>query len=194
MTGDGLSIVSKAYTEWFGPPVELRRVPVPGVPHQLGIVVRPPTEEERTDPIADLTLLGTAGFAAAGICEGLRDELGLEIAGTLDETATDQNVEALAKIASAPLETGRLFRANQILTNLELPAFPRFGAAILVDWDPIDTFRFPEPFEDTGLLRVLPLHLDEVEFIEASDDRTDAYLALFNRGMREADPGRESVL
>lgn len=193
MSHDLLSQIVSAYEEWFSPPIRVLRPSQDATRIDVGVVVRPPSEAERADPISNLTLLGTAGFGAAEICLGHGCELCIEVQGMLDEDAIEANAVALVSLASVPLETGRKFEENQILTNISLPAFPRFRSAMLLDWDPIDGFRFPPPCEEIGLLKALPLHPSEVEHVESFADRTEAYLSLFNRGMNEGDPARQPV-
>lgn len=64
---------------------------------------------------------------------------------------------------------------------------------MLIDYDPVDGFRFPG-CPGIGLLRVIPLHPAEVRFVESYGDQTMAYLALVNRGLESVDPDRESVV
>jgi len=193
MSDDPLSPIVSAYTEWFGP-TSIVRSTRDAPPIHIGVVVHLPTTGEQDDPIANLTMLGTAGFGAAQICQDFACEVGIEVQGVLDEAAIMANADALVSLASVPIETSRKFEVNQILTNFSFPAFPRFTSAMLLDWDPIDGFRFPSPCDGTGLLRVLPLHPSEVEHIESFADRNEGYLSLFNRGMREADPERAPVV
>jgi hypothetical protein len=193
MNDDTRSLVLEAYANWFGPPSRILtagRKP----PGDVGAVVYLPSRDEQADPEANLTFLGTAGFGAMSICRGLRCEIGIEISGVLDDDAVEENAGALLDLASAPLETGRLFQVNQMLSNFAFPAFPRFDHAMLLDWDPIDGFRFPPPCQEIGLLRVLPLHLAEVRLVETYADRNEGYLYLFNQGLQEADPNRDSVV
>jgi hypothetical protein len=157
-------------------------------------VHRRPVGKEVDDPVANSTLIGTVGAAAAGMVRGVTCELAFEVRGTLDEPALQANGEALAFLATVPLRTGRAFALHDLLTNLSLPAFPGFDIALLVDWDPIDGFRFLPPFESIGLLRVLPLLPSEVNHVEQFKDRGEGYLSLFNRGMDEVDPGREPTI
>ncbi|NUW37000.1 suppressor of fused domain protein [Nonomuraea sp. SMC257] len=106
----------------------------------------------------------------------------------------DGDVTLLAGLASAPLENGRLFRYGQILTNVSLPVFPRFTMAMLVDWDSVYGFRFPEPAGEIGFLRVVPLFSTEAEYVESFADRHRGFRALVNRGMDPTDPGREPTV
>lgn len=191
---DGPEGLIGAYESWFGPPVTLIRGRAGAKPAPIGVVHRLPIGKEVDDPVANVTLLATVGASSAGVVRGMARELALEVRGTLDEPAIRANAEALADLAAAPLHTGRLFVLNDLLTNLSLPAFPGFDAALLVDWDPIDGFTFLPPFQGIGLLRVLPLHPSEVAYVEGFADRGDGYLSLYNRGMDEVDPRREPTL
>jgi hypothetical protein len=180
-----------AYESWFGPPVTLLPAETGGAEEGIGIVHRRPIGKEVDDPIANATLIGTVGAAAAGVIRGMACELAFEVRGTLDGPAIRANAEALAFLARVPLRTGKMFVLHDLLSNLSLPAFPGFDTALLVDWDPVDGFRFLPPFQGIGLLRVLPLLPSEVDHVERFEDRGEGYLSLFNRGMDEVDPERE---
>lgn len=186
--------IASAYESWFGPPVTVIRGRTGAEPPPIGVVHRVPVGKELDDPVANVTLLGTLGASSAGVVQGLARELAFEVRGTLDEPAIRANAEALADLAEVPLRTGRAFAVRDLLTNLSLPAFPGFDTALLVDWDPVDGFTFLPPFENIGLLRVLPLLPSEVAHIEGFADRGEGYLSLVNRGMDEVDPTREPTL
>ena len=57
MTTDFLGEIVAAYSEWFGPPISLRRSSHAQLPIEAGVVVRKPSPDEQSDPIANLTLL-----------------------------------------------------------------------------------------------------------------------------------------
>ena len=195
MSRDDLAPILSAYTDWFGPPTRTVRLSgrLSAAP-DVAVVVYLPSQDDQKDPEGNLTLLGTAGLGPAMICRDLQCELGIEIQGGLSEDAIEENAVALMGLASVPLETGNRFEMNQVLNNFSFPAFPRFEFAMLLDWDPVDGFRFPAPCHEIGMLRVLPLHRAEVEFVESFADRNEGYLSLFNRGLQEADPDRGPVI
>lgn len=153
-----------------------------------------PNEVEQMDPVTNLGLLGTAGFSSAKICADFPCELGIALKGPLGEASVDSLAEALVELASVPLKTGRLFNDGQILENISLPGFPRFTMALLVDWDPMDGFRFLAPHAGTAFLRVVPLFPAEADFVESRTDRKKGYCALVNRGMVDQDPDRGPVV
>lgn len=195
MSGDDTAPILSSYTAWFGPPTRIVRMPGrSSVAPDTAVVAYLPSQADQKDPEGNLTLLGTAGLGSAMICRNLQCELGIEIQGALGQDAIEENVGALLDLASVPLETGNQFEVNQVLNNFWFPAFPRFEFAMLIDWDPIDGFRFPAPCQEIGMLRVLPLYRTEVEFVESFSDRNEGYLSLFNRGLREADSDRGPVI
>jgi hypothetical protein len=194
MGDEFIASIIAAYAELYGPPTRTirfsRTEPAVG---ESAVVVYLPNETEQLDPEGNLTLLGTAGFGAEAICADFPCELSIEVKGPLDGEASDALAEALVNLTSVPLESGRLFKDGQILTKVSLPCFSRFTMAMLVDRDPVYGFHFPEPFADIGSLRVVPLFVSEAEFVESFADRHEGFLALFNRGLAEADPDREPV-
>lgn len=192
MENEHVSSVLAAYTELYGPPSRtLRRSRTGPPPGETAVVVYLPWETEELDSADDPTVLGTAGFSSESICADFPCELGMEINGRLDEAAGGEMATALTDLGSLPLENGRPYRDGQILTNVSLPHFSRFSMAMLIDWDSVYGFRFPQPVPDVGLLRVVPLFPAEVESVESSADRRSGYRALINRGMRTPDPDRE---
>ncbi|WP_147286103.1 hypothetical protein [Streptomyces corynorhini] len=195
MDDEFISSVLAAYAELYDPPNRMVRLsrtrPSPG---DSIVVVYFPDESEQLDPADDLTLLGTAGFGSETLCADFPCELGMEVKGKPDETSIDALAKALADLASVPLENNRPFLNGQILMNFSIPLFPRFSMAMLVDWDSVYGFRFPEPAAGIGLLRVVPLFEAEAGLIESSADRQRGYRALINRGMVPADPDRESAV
>ncbi|MCI3227031.1 suppressor of fused domain protein [Streptomyces sp. NP-1717] len=190
-----IASVIAAYAELYGPATRVRRFsrtePPPG---DSAVVVYLPLEAERIIPQGNLTLLATAGFGSQEICVDFPCELGIEIRGSLDECAAAALAEALVELAEVPLEGGHLFHDGQILTNVSLPVFLRFNTAMLVDWDSVDGFRFPQPLAEIGCLRVVPLFAEEMKFVESYADRHLAYRALRIRGMDETDPDRDSTV
>ncbi len=66
--------------------------------------------------------------------------------------------------------------------------------AMLVDWDAVYGLRFPEPLNEVGILRIVPMFPSEVEFVESCANHKEGYLTLVNRGMVETDPGREPIV
>lgn len=154
------------------------------------MVVYLPDEIEQLDPADNLTLLGTAGFGSEPLCADFPCELAMEVTGSPDEVSTVALAKALVDLASVPLQNGRRFHDGQILTNVALPLFPQFSMAMLMDWDSVYGFRFPEPVTEIGLLRVVPLFAVEADFVESSTDRHSGYRALISRGMIPADPDR----
>jgi hypothetical protein len=183
-----------AYESWFGPPVTLAQAGNDVAGGAIGIVHRRPVGKEIEDPVANATMLGTVGASAAKVVGQTPGELAFEVRGTLDESALDANAEALLDLASAPIRTGRPYVLHDLLSDLALPAFPGLDTALLVDWDPVDGFRFLPPFQGVGLLRVLPLHPSEVEHVMGFADRGDGYLSLLSHGMDEADPTRRPAV
>jgi hypothetical protein len=193
MDSEFITSVIAAYAELYDPPtrtIRFSRTESPSA--ESVVVVYLPDESEQLDPAGNLTLLGTAGFGSRALCSDFPCELGIEVKGALDETSIGALAQALTDLASAPLETGRLFRDGQILTNVSLPVFPRFTMAMLIDWDSVYGFRFPEPITGIGLLRVVPLFAAEADYVELSADRRRGYRALVNRGMVPTDPDRGS--
>ncbi|MFD4949056.1 hypothetical protein ACFVYE_44910 [Streptomyces sp. NPDC058239] len=190
-----IASVVAAYTELYDPPTRticFSRTGPP--PYESAVVVYLPDEIEQLDPADNLTLLGTAGFGSVQLCADFSCELGMEVKGSLDEASVSALAEALADLASAPSESGRLFNDGQILTNVSLPVFPRFTMAMLIDWDSVYGFRFPEPVIEVGLLRVVPLFATEAEYVESFADRRRGYRALINQGMVPTDPDRDSTV
>ncbi|MEV8288700.1 hypothetical protein [Streptomyces niveus] len=193
MDSESISSVLAAYTELYDPPSRTVHLSRTGRPSgEFAVVVYLPWETEQMDPADDLTLLGTAGFSSEEICTDFPCELGVEVKGRLDEAASGEMARALADLGSVPLENGRPYRDGQILTNVSLPFFSRFSMAMLIDWDSVYGFRFPDPVPEVGLLRVVPLFPAEAELVESSTDRRSGYRALINRGMRTPDPDRQS--
>src|SRR5262245_16869007 len=195
MTDEFTTSIVRAYTQWFGAPTHTVRFALKTpTTMDVAVVVYLPDDAEQKGPEGNITLLGTAGFSSAMICRDFKSEIGFEVKGPLDETNEHAMATALVELASVPLETGRQYEMNQILTNFSFPVFSRFRFAMLLDWDPIDGFRFPSIPEEIGLLRVLPLFEAEAKFVESFADRREGYLALFNRGLRPEDPNRGSVV
>jgi hypothetical protein len=195
MNDEFIASVIAAYTELYDPPTRQMRFSRTEPPScESAVLVYLPDEEEQLDPTGNLTLLGTAGFGSQEICTDFPCELGMEVEGSLDEASADALAKALADLASTPLRSGRLFHEGQILTNVSLPVFSRFTVAILIDWDPVYGFRFPEPAKEIGFLRVVPLFATEAEHVESFVDRHEGYLSLVNRGMVETDPNREPTV
>ncbi|MFF2409152.1 hypothetical protein [Streptomyces sp. NPDC058092] len=190
-----IASVIAAYTELYDSPTHTIRFSRTGPPLcKSAVVVYLPDEIEQLHPADNLTLLGTAGFGSGELCTDFPCELGMEVNGELDETSVGALAEALTGLASVPLESGRLFNDGQILTNVSLPAFPRFTMAMLIDWDSVYGFRFPEPVTEVGLLRVVPLFATEAEYVESFADRRRGYRALINQGMVATDPDREPTV
>ncbi|MFE2086539.1 hypothetical protein [Streptomyces sp. NPDC057582] len=190
-----IASVIAAYTELYDPPTRTIRFSRTGPPPcESAVVVYLPDEVEQLDPAGNLTFLGTAGFGSRELCTDFPCELGMEVRGPLDEASAGALAEALDDLASVPLESGRLFNDGQILTNVSLPVFPRFTMAMVIDWDSVYGFRFPEPVTEIGLLRVVPLFATEAEYVESFADRHRGYRALVNRGMVATDPDRESTV
>lgn len=184
-----------AYEYWFGSPTRLLRSPArESVRVDVAVLVYRPTVTDQQDPEGNFTFLGTAGFGATMIYRDRRCELGIELQGSPAEAVVEEAARALVELGSAPFETGRPFEKDQILINFSFPTFPRFDVAILLDWDPVDGFRFPAPLHDVGLLRVLPLHKSEVDFVETFADRSEGCLSLFDRGLHVSDPDRNAVI
>ncbi|MFC9066886.1 MULTISPECIES: suppressor of fused domain protein [Streptomyces] len=195
MNDEFIASVTAAYEELYDPPTRtiwFTRTKQP--PEKCAVVVYVPTEAEQRDPDGNVTLIGTAGFGAESLCVDQPSELGVEIKGALDEHAVDSFAAALVELASAPVRTGRLFSDGQVLSGLTLPRFSRFTMALLVDWDSVYGFRFPEPASAVGLLRIVPLFPEEVDFVENFEDRHDAYRALIYRGLDATDPERAPVV
>lgn len=161
---------------------------------ESAVVVYLPDAVEQMNPKDNLTSLGTAGFGSEAICADFPCELGMEVKGSLDESSAGALAEALVELAEVPLESGHLFHDGQILTNVSLPVFPRFAMAMLIDWDSMDGFHFPEPLGEIGCLRVVPLFATEADFMESYPDRHRGYRALRFRGMDETDPDREATV
>ncbi|MEV8333879.1 hypothetical protein [Streptomyces niveus] len=192
MENEDVSSVLAAYTELYDPPSRTLRLSRTGLPPgETAVVVYLPWETAELEPADDPTLLGTAGFSSEAVCADFPCELGIEAKGRLDEASAGEMARALVELGSVPLQNGRPYRDGQILTNTTLPFFSRFSMAMLIDWDSVYGFRFPEPVPETGLLRVVPLFPAEVEFVESSTDRRSGYRALINRGMRTPDPDRQ---
>jgi hypothetical protein len=189
MTAPGSDDIIQGYTKWFGAPARILDQTVDQPPIvMVRVPVYLPVDEED-----DTTMIGTAGLCAVPIGEGVKAELAMEVKGALDKPAVAKLAEALIDIGLAPLKTGRRFAMDQILTNLTLPSFSRFHTALLIDWDPVNGFVFPQVREPVSLLRVVPLFEDEAREIEAAADRKAAYLALRNRGLEPEDFEREST-
>lgn len=184
-----------AYTHLYGPPTRTRRFTRTKPPFgHSAVVVYLPDEVDQKVPKDNLTSLWTAGFGSKTICADFPCELGMEVKGALDEATAGELAEALVEIAEAPLENGNLFHNGQILTDASLPAFPRFTIAMLIDWESVYGFRFPEPLAEIGCLRVVPLFAKEAEFVESHTDRSRGYRSLRYKGMNETDPDREAVV
>ncbi|MEV1012121.1 hypothetical protein [Streptomyces sp. NPDC049881] len=183
-----------AYTQLYGPPTRTRRFTrAAPAPHECAVVVYLPNELDQKVPEDNLTSLWTAGFSAEAVCADYPCELGIEVKGPLDDLAAGALAEALVELADVPLTSGRPFRNGQILTNVSLPGFPRFTEALLIDWESVYGFCFPEPLTEVGCLRVVPLFSAEAEFVESSTDPGQGYRGLRYRGLNEADPDREAV-
>lgn len=161
---------------------------------ESAVMVYLPDEAARTIPEHYVTEFATAGYGAADICADFPCEFSVAVRGPLDEPATAAMAQAIVHLAEAPLLNGRPFHDGQVLSNVSLPQFPRVDAAMIVDWDSVYGFRFGEPIEGVGLLRVVPLFPGEAEFVESQADRHRAYRALRIRGMDEADPHRNAVV
>ncbi|WP_436773484.1 hypothetical protein [Yinghuangia sp. YIM S09857] len=182
-----------AYTELYGEPTCTRRFSRSDPAGVSAVVIYLPNEIDRKVAEDNVTSLWTAGFGAVAVCSDFPCEIGMEIQGSLDDSTSQAMARALIDLAATPLQTGRLFRDGQIVTNVALPGFPRFGSAMLMDWESVYGFRFPEPLSDVGCLRVVPLFDTEADFVESHADRHSAYRALRFRGMNEMDPGRAAV-
>ncbi|MFD6335304.1 hypothetical protein ACFWGI_37780 [Streptomyces niveus] len=192
MENEHNSSVLAAYTELYGEPSRtLRRSRTGPPPGETAVVVYLPWETQELDSANDPTLLGTAGFSSESVCADFPCELGMEIKGRLDEAASGEIATALTDLGSLPLENDRPYHDGQILTNVSLPPFPRFSMAMLIDWDSVYGFRFPQLEPAVGLLRVVPLFPAEAELVESYDDRRSGYRDLINRGMRTPDPDRK---
>ncbi|MGW4357674.1 hypothetical protein ACWEKU_02730 [Streptomyces californicus] len=184
-----------AYTQLYGPPTRTRRFSrTERQPHESAVVVYLPDEVDQKVPEDNLTSLWTAGFGAETICSDFPCELGMEVKGSLNDHSAGALAESLIELAEVPLANGRLFHNGQILTNASLPVFPRFTTALLIDWESVYGFRFPEPLNEVGCLRVVPLFPSEAEFVEACTDPGRGYRSLRNRGLNETDPDREAVI
>ncbi|MCG0288584.1 hypothetical protein [Streptomyces sp. PSAA01] len=195
MDDEFIASVIAAYAEAYDPPTRtIRFSHTQPSARESAVVVYLPDEAEQLDPAGNVTLLGTAGFGSEALCIDFPCEFCIEAKGFLDEASADALAAALTDLALVPLKSGRLFNYGQILTNVSLPAFPRFTMAILIDWDSVDGFRFPEPVSDIGLLRVIPLFATEADYVESFADRRKGYLALINRGMVATDPDREPTV
>ncbi len=165
--GPDVTAVVGAYTAHFGPPEEVLPFKSPGgLVQEAAVVVYLPEDAE-----ASTSMLGTAGLSVVPLGKSFFAELGMEIKGSVPQTVRGDLAEALIDLASAPLKIARPFAVNQILTNVHLPLYDRFTMAILVDWDPVYGFKFPNLPRDVTLLRVVPLFESEAKYIEAAKDR-----------------------
>ncbi|BFP53640.1 suppressor of fused domain protein [Streptomyces griseus] len=183
------------YTQLYGPPTRTRRFSRTEPPLlESAVVVYLPDEVDQKVPKDNLTSLWTAGFGAEAICADFRCELGMEVKGSLDEPSAGALAEALVELAEVPLESGNLFRNGQILTNVAIPVFPRFTTALLIDWESVYGFRFPEPLTEVGCLRVVPIFSAEAEFVESCATPGEGYRSLRNQGLNETDPERDSAV
>ncbi|MFF2376524.1 hypothetical protein ACFVUW_19300 [Streptomyces xiamenensis] len=191
MDNEAVSLAVAAYTELYGPPTRIihfsRAEPIFC---ECAVVAYIPDDAERLDPAGNVTLMGTAGFGSLELCVDFPCELGIEVRGVIGEDSVVRLAKALIDLAMLSLGNGKPFDDGQIISNLSLPVFSRFASAMLVDWDPVYGFRFPEPLPEIGLLRVVPLFPEEVAYLESSVDRRAAYRDLVNRGMDDMDPGR----
>jgi hypothetical protein len=188
---DAIDDVVQAYTKWFGAPSRVVRGSIAtSPPSSLALVGYFPSENEKGDPEADLTLLGTAGLKTLPIARAFSTELALEVAGTPADAEFDALGEALIDVATAPLKTGRRFSKGDLLTNLQLPLFSAFRAALLVDWGLADPFLFPGLDPPVSLLRLVPLLESELQHLRKVGDRSDEYLGWTLRGLAPEDPRR----
>lgn len=186
--------VVNAYMRWFGAPSRVVPGTIATAPRRpLALVAYLPSEEEKKDPEANLTLIGTAGLSSMPIATDFRTEMAIEVVGSPAEPDLEALGSALAEIACAPLKTGRPFRKGELLGNVQLPIFSAFQSALLVDWDPVDGFEFPKLDPPVSLLRLAPLYEDEAAKLQGSQDRTRKYLAWTLAGLAPADPGRRSI-
>src|SRR3990172_6641238 len=96
---DAVDEVVQAYTSWFGKPMRVIRGELATAPPRaLAVVVYLPTEEEREDPEANLTLLGTAGLSGMPIVREFKTELAIEVTGAPDDSTLKSLADALVDI------------------------------------------------------------------------------------------------
>ena len=181
--------VIKAYGDHFGEPSSTPRLKTTfaGL-SDIAVVVYLPT-----DPEVNTTQLGTAGLSLASIGNGFSAEIGVELSGALTKDSILEVGKALVDLGLAPLATHKRFEVNQVLQNLALPRFPRFNLALLLDWDPVYGFTFPGLEPPVSLLRIVPVFESEARFFESAKDKREAYLKLYNWGLKPEDPSREAV-
>lgn len=183
-----VTAVVDAYATYFGPVAETLplRLQAPA-DNDIAIVVYLPEDPEST------TQLGTAGLSAYPIADGFRAEVAIELKGSVDAGIRRELADALVALAAAPLKIGRPFLMNQTLGNVRLPMFEKFRYAMLVDWDPVYGFIFPNLPEPVTLLQVVPLFESEAAHIESLPDRRKGYLDLISGGLEPEDYDRGPV-
>jgi hypothetical protein len=181
--------VIDSYAAHFGPPAETLPFRVGEVAsHDLAIVLYLPEDPEST------TQLGTAGLSVMAIGDDFRAEIGIEVKNGVKENERRLMADALVALGTAPLKTGRLFSPNQVVGNVQIPLFERFNLAILLDWDPVYGFTFPNLREPVTLLRLVPIFESEARFIESQPDRARAYVRLYGQGLVPEDYARQPVV
>ncbi|MEU8243898.1 hypothetical protein AB0C07_37060 [Actinoplanes missouriensis] len=189
MSESRLDSVVTAYVAAFGQPDRTLRRSLPASGDEIRVLAYLPSEEDQEDPDGNVTQVSTAGLSLQPIFNGVACEFTVDVRGLLDDDSVEALADAFAEMSSSP----RLFDNLQIRADLTLPTFRRFTTAMLIDWNATYEFRLPIEGRDVGLLRIVPLFSAEAAFVEASDDRRMAYLALVSRGLRATDPDREPV-
>jgi hypothetical protein len=184
----GVSAILESYGAYFDPPAEVLPFHVKSkAASDLAIAVCLPQ-----DP-GGVTTMGTAGLSAWPIAADFNAELAIEIKDSVEPEVRRKLAQAIVDMGTAPLQTGRPFIMGQTLGNVTLPLFERFGCAMLIDWDPVYGFEFPNLPEPVTLLRIVPLFDAEAKWVEKQRRREDAFLSLFNSGLVPEDYDREPI-